>query len=384
MAAIPHIALLIDTSTDYSIHVIEGVARYAREHGPWNLLVQPRGERERSLMPRHWRPNGVIARVTHHALAADLRRRRAPVVNVSLSVVPGYHIPKVTIDERAVGRLAAGHLWDRGFRHFGYFGLWKQPNYVDRCRPAFARRLQQLGSRSTVHSPRPAGAALHSVLTATQLQRWLRRLPLPIGIFVADAEDAHDLADACRAVGLHVPDQVALLAGEDDRLLCEISHPPLSAVDLGSQRIGYQAAAQLHRALQGRRVARRPRFLPPLRVVTRHSTDLLAMDDHELAAAVRYLRDHACQPVTVADLLRHLPFSRRVLEMRFQEVLGITPAAEIRRIRLERATELLVSSNLSMPQIATACGFSRAEVMTRLFQRSLGMPPTAVRRNAHR
>ena len=175
MPRLRHVALLIDTSTDYSIHVIEGVARYAREHRPWNLLIQPRGERERSLMPKYWQPDGVIARVTHHGLAADLKRRVVPVVNVSLSVVPGYAAPQVSIDERQVGAWAAAHLWERGLRHFGYCGLWHQPNYDDHCGPSFVARLRQFDAGCLVHTPREKVAATHSLLTTADFQRWLMR-----------------------------------------------------------------------------------------------------------------------------------------------------------------------------------------------------------------
>src|SRR5262245_29983035 len=117
------IAILVDTSTGYSSQLIRGVARYVREREqPWQLLVQPRGENERSLMPRHWQADGVIARITHRALARDLERRRIPVVNVSLSTVSGFDCPQVTIDERVVGRWAAEHLLEQGFRNFAYFG----------------------------------------------------------------------------------------------------------------------------------------------------------------------------------------------------------------------------------------------------------------------
>ena len=153
-----------------------------------------------------------------------------------------------------------------------------------------------------VHLPRTRASAAHSLLTHTDLRHWLMKVPKPIGIFVVDAEDAHNLTDACRAVNLHVPNQVAILVGEDDRLLCEISHPPLSAIDLGSDRIGYEAATLLAELMSRRKPPAEPIFLPPQRIITRQSTEILAMPDQELAAAVRFIRQHACEPITVADL----------------------------------------------------------------------------------
>lgn len=372
--------MLIDTSTDYGRMLIEGVARFTRTNEHWELLVQPRGEHERSLMPRHWSPDGVIARVTHAALANDLKKRKIPVVNVSLSRISGHPIPQLTVDEIILGRWAATHFRERGLCHFGYLGIWRQKNYLDRCGPAYADELRRSDPECMVHLPRTRASAAHSLLTHTDLRHWLMKVPKPIGIFVVDAEDAHNLTDACRAVNLHVPNQVAILVGEDDRLLCEISHPPLSAIDLGSDRIGYEAATLLAQLMSRRKPPAEPIFLPPQRIITRQSTEILAMPDQELAAAVRFIRQHACEPITVADLLARFPVSRRSLEMKFQRELGISPAAEIRRIRLERARELLAVTNLSIPEVAAASGFEHVEVMNRLFRKLLDITPTQYRR----
>jgi len=380
MKQIRQVALLIDTSTDYSSHLIEGVARYARTHRPWDLLVQPRGEHERTLMPRYWKPDGVIVRMTHRAMAKDLLKRKIPLVNVSLSQVKGYEFPQVTIDELMLGRLAAKHFQERGLRQFGYLAIWRQQNYVDHCGPAYAEELQRLVPECTVHIPRARETAPHSMLTAVDLRNWLKRLPKPIGIFAVDAEDAHNLADACRALNIHVPNQVAILVGEDDRLLCEISHPPLSAIDLGSERIGYEAAAVLDQLMSRRKRPLTPKLFPPQRIITRLSTDMLAMNDQELADALRMIRQHVFEPLTVSDILKQIPISRRTLELRFQRVLGISPAAEIRQVRIERAKVLLTTTNLSIPEVAAASGFNHVEVMNRLFQRMLNLTPTQYRR----
>lgn len=380
MQRIPQVALLIDTSTGYSSHIIKGVAHYTRTHRPWDLLIQPRGEHERSLMPKYWNPDGVITRLTHRALASDLCRRKVPVINVSLSRVSGYEIPQVTVDEKELGRWAALHFLERGLREFGYIGIWRQQNYKDCCAPAFLDELNRDSRGCEIHSPRKHTSSPHSALTSTDLQRWLKEVPTPIGIFVVDAEDAHNLADACRAVRLHVPDQVAILVGEDDHLLCEVAHPSLSAIDLGSDRIGYEAAAVLDRLMSRRKPPLVPKLFPPLRIITRHSTDMLALQDRELASAVQFIRNHAFEPLGVADILNQLPMSRRSLELRFRQVLGTSPAAEIRRVRIERAKDLLVTTNLSIPEIALAAGFQHVEVMNRLFRSVVGTTPTTYRR----
>jgi LacI family transcriptional regulator len=373
---------MVDTSTNYGTQIIEGVARFVREHRSWQLLVQPRGEQERSLMPKSWQVDGVIARVTHRALAQDLRQRRVPVVNVSMSTVPGFTFPQVTIDGRKIGLWSAEYLKELGLRNFGYCGVWNLPNYVDRCGPVFLEELRQGGFECHVIRPQRRGTSSAAALTVSQFKRWLRSLPKPIGIFAADVEDAHNLREACRDAGLNIPDEIALLCGEDDRLLSTISYPPLSCIDLATDRVGYKAAAVLGQLLAGRRPPVRPVHVPPLRVVPRHSTDMLAMEDRDVATAVRFIREHVSSPISVPDILEVTAMSRRALEQRFQRLLGRSPAEEIRRVRLDRAKELLIITDRNIPDVASTAGFSCVEVMNQTFRRELNLTPTEFRQRS--
>jgi LacI family transcriptional regulator len=373
------IALLIDTSVTYSSLLIRGVARYAREQPSWQLLLQPRGFRECTSVPRHWDVNGVIARVTHRTQATALRRLGVPVVNVSRSVVPGYRFPQVCIDEREMARLAAAHLIDRGFRWLAYCCATDQPNYEDRMGPTFAEAVHGRGRACAFFSQWRRKPPRRSA-TSAELERWLQTLSKPVGILAWDAEHGHNLREACASRGFRVPEDVAIVCGEDDELLCEISYPPLSAVDCGSERVGYEAAAVLARCLAGKTTERTSQPVAPVGILARHSTDALAMEDRELAQALRFLRDHAYGPLHIRDVLRQVPLSRRSLEQRFRRVLGRSPAAELRRLRVAKAKELLTFTNWPMPKIATASGFSQTEIMNRIFRRELQQTPTHYRR----
>lgn len=382
MKSTPRIALIVDTSTNFGTQIIEGVSRFVQEYRSWQLLVQPRGEQERSLMPRYWHVDGVIARVTRRALAADLQRRRVPVVNVSLSVVPGFSFPQVTVDGEQIGAWAAQYLMDLGLKHFGYCGVWNLPNYRDRSGPIFAEELRKKGHECHQISISPRASSSSTALTIPRLKRWLLRLPRPIGVFVADVEDAHNLREACRDAGLHIPEDVAILCGEDDRLLNAVTYPPLSCIDLATDRVGYRAAGLLNQLLAGKRSAARSIYIPPLRIVTRHSTDILSLEDGDVALAVRYIREHAASPLRVTDLVQVTSVSRRVLEQRFQRVLGRSPATEIRRVQLDRAKELLTITDWNIPAVAEASGFSSAEVLNQVFRRELDITPSQYRHNS--
>lgn len=382
MSSAPRIALLIDTATGFSSQLIQGIAHYTREHRHWELMIQARGARERWQMPRHWRPDGVIARVMHRAQARELKRLHVPVVNVSRSIVPRFRFPQVTIDERSMGAWAANHLLERGFRHFGYCGLTTQAHYVDTCGPAFSGKLSQRGFGCHLFRPMSCGGAARAEPTHAELQRWLKMLPKPIGIFASIMEDAYALAEACWASRLRVPESIAILSGEDDPLLGSIANPPISCIDPDSQRVGYEAAATLGRLLGGSRPPRSPRLVAPSRVVVRRSTDTVAVEDADLAAAIRLIKERAATLIDVSDVLRSVPLSRRVLEQRFKKSLGRSPAAEIRRLRIERAKQLLGETDWKMPRVAAAAGFSYTEVMNQVFRRELNVTPTEYRRRS--
>lgn len=376
------VALLVDTSTGYSSRLIQGVAQYARAHQCWELLIQPRGAREIWRIPRHWQPDGVIARVTRQSQARELRKLKVPVVNVSRSIVPGPHFPQVAIDERMIGIWAADHLMERGFRRFGYCGLTTQAHYTDTCGPAFRQQLAGRGFGCRSFRSASLGGSARAEPTIAEMKHWLRSLVGPVAIFATAIEDAFALTEACWASNLRVPDAAAILCGEDDPLLCSISNPPISCIDPGSMRVGYQAADQLDRLLSGAMTPRTPQLVPPLRVVTRRSTDTVAVEDQDLASAIRIIRELATTPIDVTDVLRQVPIARRGLEKRFKQFLGRSPAAEIRRLRIERAKELLTETDWKMPRIAAASGFTHTEVMNQVFRRELNLTPTEYRRSS--
>lgn len=375
------IALLIDTSVTFSSHVIRGVAQYAHEQPAWQILLQPGGVRDHASVPSHWEVDGVITRVTHRSQAAALQKLGIPVINVSRSVVQDYFFPQVLIDDCKTATLAATHLLERGFRSLAYYSVPDQPNYDDRMGPRFeAIAFEHGGTCSRFKQWRRKQSSLK--VTLAELEVWLKTLPKPVGILAWDAEHGHYLCEACASAGFRIPEEVAIVCGEDDELFCQISYPPLSAVDCGPERVGYESAAMLARFLAGKKEERTPLHISPVGVLSRHSTDVLAMDDRELAQALEYLRKNAFGTLQISDVLKQVPLSRRALELRFRQTLGRSPAAELRRLRVNKAKQLLTNTNWSMPKIAAASGFSQAEIMNRIFRRELQQTPTQYRRAA--
>jgi LacI family transcriptional regulator len=177
-----------------------------------------------------------------------------------------------------------------------------------------------------------------------------------------------------------VPDEVAVIGVDKDEIFCELSDLPLSSVILNTQQIGFEAAALLARLMAGESVKTSSILVKPMGVIARQSTDILAIDDRHIAAALKHIREQACDGLDVESILKVVPLSRSVLERRFSQILGISPKAEILRVRLDRVCRLLAESDLPLAEVAQKAGFEHPEYMSRLFKKKMGITPGEFRK----
>ena len=377
----PQIALLIDTATDWGRRMIRGIGRYAKQHGGWDIWLEQRCQHAPGRLPPGWCGDGIIARVADRAMGSYLTEAPGVVVNVSSARIPGVSFPTVTADLHAAAQLAVEHLLDQGFGHFGYFAPLGS-SYVDVHYRSFMERLAAAGlDCDLLPARRRQGKGSKATWQRQQdeLRCWLQELPKPVAVVTWTSDRGREVLYACRAVGLLVPEQVAVMGGDEDSLLCETCNPPLSGVALTSERIGYEAAALLDRLLRGETPPEEPTLIGPTRVVVRQSTDTLAITDPDLARAIAFVRAHATTPIQVNDILREVPISRSSLERRFQEALGRSPAEEIRRVRLERTKQFLADTDMPVEKIAAASGFGSREYLANAFKQATGLTPREFR-----
>jgi LacI family transcriptional regulator len=367
MRARPAVALLIETSNAYARGILEGIMAYVREHRPWSLYLpeQGRGAAPPDWLAR-WKGDGLIARVETREIARAVASKRKPAVDVSAArFLEG--LPWVETDDAAIAKAAVEHLLGRGFRRLAFSGDARF-NWSKNRRAAFESLARAAGVE--VHAHDAASAQEHDALVA-----WVRRLPKPAGVFAAYDIKGRQLLDACRDASVAVPEEVAVVGVDNDELLCGLATPPLSSVIPNTRRTGYEAARLLDALLRGEKVPAEGVFIPPLGVHARQSTDILAVEDREVATAMRFIREHACDGITVEDVLRAVPLSRRVLERRFRGVAGRTPHEEILRLRLERVKQLLAETELSLERISSLAGFAHPEYMSVAFKREVGVTP---------
>jgi LacI family transcriptional regulator len=378
MKTAPKVALLIETSNAYARGLLSGIVSYIREHRTWSLYVSEhnRGDKAPSWLSQ-WTGQGIIARIENAEIAQALKHMAIPIVDMSAArLIPS--LPWFETDDFAVAHLAAEHLLERGFKHFGYIGD-PQFNWSNwRCEH-FRSNLRAAGKECAVYEA-SKGLQANADKQVDDLANWIRKLPKPIGVMACYDFRGQQVLDACRRIDLAVPHEVAVIGVDNDELLCDLADPPLSSVAPNSHRTGYEAARLLDQMMSGKTAPGETHLIPPLGVITRQSTDVLAIDDRNIARAVYYIRKHACDGIKVQDVLKAVPQSRRLMENRFKKIIGRTPHEEIIRVQLERVKQLLTATELPLEEIADRTGFRHVEYLSVAFKREIGMPPSGFRK----
>lgn len=375
-----HVALLVETSNSYARGLLEGVISYAREHESWSISLpeQRRGERPPAWLNR-WRGDGIIARIENAEIAAAVARTELPVVDVSAArTLPA--VPWVETDDGAIAQAAFEHLFERGFRRVAFCGE-PQFNWSNWRAEQFERIARQAGCEVWRYPPGPRARSTRSwTREHAELAAWLQPLPRPVGIMACYDIKGQQLLDVCRNLDIAVPEQVAVIGVDNDHLICELCMPPLSSVIPNTHRTGYLAADLLDQLMRGKRVRQLTHRIEPVGILTRRSTDTLAIEDRDVAAALRFIREYACDGIHVGQVLRAVPLSRRVLESRFVKLLGRTPHEEITRVKIERVKQLLRETELPIKAVAQRTGFSSEDYLSVAFKRVVGCAPSEFRR----
>jgi LacI family transcriptional regulator len=375
----PKVALLVEMSNAHARRMLQGIRQYIREHGPWLIHYSEQGRRARPPdWLRHWRGDGIIARMNTPAVADAVLATGIPAVDLGgLQLAPS--LPSIKSDSRAIGRIAAEHFLERGFKHFGFSGM-EGVIWSERRARSFAQVVAAGGHDCTIlASPARWELVNPSGKLARRLARWIQAVPKPAAILGAWDGCAVEVLEVCQQLGVAVPDELAVLGVDNDDLLCELAVPPFSSVAVDAHRIGYEAAGMVEQMMAGQRVAAGEYLVPPLGVVTRQSTDVLAIDDRPISEALRFIREHADQGINVEDVLAAVPLSRRVLESRFKKCFEITPHEAIVRVRLQRARQLLAETELPLQVVAERSGFHYAENMSTTFRKRTGVTPALFR-----
>jgi LacI family transcriptional regulator len=382
----PHVMLLLETARSFDREFLGGVARYARKHGPWGFQISA-GESEQVMSgARPWGADGIIARISDRHMAETILKSRVPTIMLGSSderLLPeGSLISLVDVSSNAeqVAQLAVDYFLRRRLRGFAYVGVEGRSWSRRRCE-AFVTQLGAKGLEVCVFQRPRCEAAWETELQ--EIAKWLLTLPQPVGLFACDDDRGRLVVEACRAAGLRVPEDVAVLGVDNDAVFCELSDPPLSSIALNAESAGYRAAELLDDMMNGHTRASREIRVQAVRVVTRRSTEVVAVDDTEVSAALKIIHQHHgstnVKDMRVMDVVNELSVSRRSLEKRFKSLMGRTLLDEIQLVRLDHAKRLLLETTHPVATIAKMSGFGNVPYFCKFFNERTGMTPRRFR-----
>lgn len=378
---IPRIILLVESSRGSGRSLLRGIAEYAHHHGPWSFYWEPGGLERVWPALRTMEADGIILRDVKEVDEVLASKLPAVVIGHRQSEIPG--LVNVVTDSESIGRLGAEHLLHCGFQHFAFCGYAE--NALERTvwsetrGQFFAARILKAGFSEP---PR-------YVLSNTRedwpkerraLARWLESLPKPVGLMACNDDCGQQVMEACKLAGLSVPDEVGVVGADNDEVICGLTDPPLSSVVINFERAGYDAARALDQLMRGStRLPPRITAAAP-HIVTRRSTDFVAVGDLHLTRALQFVRDHARTTLSVNDVARAAGLSRRALEKRFRSFIGRSILEEIRRVRTDHIARMLLETDLPVAVIAETLGFSNPHHFARYFRANKQISPLRYRR----
>jgi LacI family transcriptional regulator len=384
MREIPKIALLVETSRGFGRDLLRGVSRYAQVHGPWCFHITAGDYEQVVPQMKKWGGTGIIARVANDRVAKAIAKAGVPTVALGLTDdqmradSPLSAVSELSSDPTAVAQLAADYLLARRFRSYAYVGIEGRA-WSARRQQAFTQYLESLG-RSVQVYPQPMRTqdALWEN-EQTILASWIASLPKPTGLFACNDDRGRQVLEACSLADVAVPDEVAVLGVDNDDVFCSLANPPLSSIALNAETAGYRAAELLDGMMRG--TVREPRriFVEALRVVTRRSTDIVAVEDEDVAAAIQFIHLKRGRHLSVDDVAGEVAVSRRNLEKKFRRATGRTILDEIQNSRLECAKQLLIDTNYPISRVAEIAGFGSVGYFINFFQDRLGSTPRRFR-----
>ena len=303
-------------------------------------------------------------------------KRRLPFVFVCAQCeIPSLRRRSVLLscNDSAVAEAAATLFMRHGLAEFGFVGTCLDASITGweiARREAFVRTLRESGFSPYVYDPpaRPGSKAEFAALAG-----WLRALPKPCGLFVSCDQRAMHVLNLCRAEGIAVPEKLQIVGADNETWICDSIAPTLTSIELDFEGCGFRAAEALFAMMDGAPGGGRAETFGVRRIVERMSTTDVHGSAQRAVRARDWLRSHADEPVSVAQLAKNLCCSVRTLQESYRTVFGTTVWEDIAESRLEKAKRLLAETRTPIGEIPERIGFKSAHHFAQFFRARTGM-----------
>lgn len=370
MKNLKRIILLIETSRAFGRDLLYGIVRYSRLNGAWTFYREPRGLKSSIPHLKNWKADGIIMRDS--VIKNELVNLKLPTIFALHDFARPQHMPAIVTDAKSISNLAAKHLANRGFKNFAFCG-YDIFDWSNERKKEYSKSVNDLGFEVNVYKQKNHKTKTNWQSELNNMKKWLEDLPKPIGIMACNDDRAQQVLEVCKLLEIKVPEEVAVIGVDNDELLCELSDPPLTSVALNTKQGGFQAAMLLDQLMNGTKMEGQEIIVSGTHVIPRQSTDLLSVEDKEVAVALRFIREHAKNKLFVDDIVKQTCLGRRTLEKRFKNIVNRSIQNEIRRVRVEQISNLLLDTNLSISEITASFNFTGIEHISRYFKKETGL-----------
>jgi len=378
------IILLTDFGEEYSKNLLRGITRYSKDHGPWTFCKMPTYFRETIGIDgilqwaKEWEADGIIGQFYNDEEVKKFTQANIPVIAQDFKE-RFTDIPNITGDYRATGRLGAEYFLKKGFKNFAFYGFGNIVWSRERAE-GFGERIEEAGYEVHYHELQESSTTDLWYYKPSALSEWLKSLPKPIALLTCDDNQGHHITEAARHAGIRIPDEVSVLGVDNDEMICDLSDPPLSSIELDVEKSGYEAARLMEQMIESKTCSGPDVIVKATQVVTRHSTDIFASKDKYIVSALKYIHGNLDKNLKVDQVLKEVPLSRRSLEKRFMLTTGYPVYEYIYNQRIERFTQLLLETDMTIFEIALDLGLSDSKNIARQFKQIKGLTPMEYRK----
>lgn len=376
--------LLTDFTEAFAHNLLRGILEYSKGREPWVVCRMPPSYKQTNGIPgvlewaKKWEADAIIGQFDDEdevelfqqngiiALAQDFKSRFTS-------------IPNITSRYELTGQMAADFFLQKGFRNFAFYGykdvVWSE----ERCM-GFRERIMEKRAGYKFFEYQKQSLEHLWYYESEPLADWLKALPHPLALMACDDTQGNKIIEMCRVLDIKIPEGISLLGVDNDEIICGLSNPPLSSISLNIVKGGYEAAQLIDRLLHNEDAVEKDVIIQPIAVVNRLSTDIYATDNPVILAALKYIHQNLANKIGVDDIVRQLPLSRRLLEIRFKEVTGQSVYQYIFNLRMERFAQLLLASSEPIADLAAQVGLSDSKNLARQFKEWSGCTPVEYRK----
>jgi LacI family transcriptional regulator len=364
------IILLIESSREFGRQMIIGIARYSRLNGPWSFYKEQIGLKSSIPKLTNWKPDGIIMRDS--LIKDELISLKIPTILVQHDSSLSQDLPAVVTDSDLIAKMASEHLIEKGFKNYAYFGF-DHFEWSNNRKQHFCKYNAEAGFETHVYNSPQIKEIIDWEKEQQHVCNWLERVPKPVGLMACNDDRAQNILDVCKRLSLRVPEDVAVIGVDNDPLVCETEDPPITSIAMNVETAGFEAAKLLDQMINNQNIESKQIHVSPTHIAQRQSSDILAVDDAEVASALQFIKENAKNKILIRDVVKATNVSRRTLEQKFKKSIHLSIYDKIRKIRVELITKLLLETDLPISHITSYFNFTDMEHISRYFKKEKGL-----------